>query len=84
MNITFEELRKIKHSLPSGSISKIAQDLGIEEQTVRNYFGAHQYKDGEVVNFHLEPGPNGGIVHLEDITILEHAQAILAEHNIPL
>ncbi|MBL7825038.1 MAG: DNA-binding protein [Saprospiraceae bacterium] len=84
MNITFEELRKIKHALPSGSVAKIAQEMGIDEQTVRNYFGAHQYKDGDVVNFHLEPGPNGGIVHLEDTAILERAQAILAEHNIPL
>jgi predicted transcriptional regulator len=84
MNITFEELRKIKHALPSGSIAKIAQELEVDEQTIRNYFGAHQYKDGEVVDFHLEPGPNGGIVHLEDTTILERAQAILAEHNIPV
>lgn len=82
MNITFEELRRIKHALPSGSIARIAQDLNIEEQTVRNYFGAHQYKDGQVVEFHLEPGPNGGIVHLEDTTIFERAQQILAEHNI--
>ncbi|MFN0173979.1 MAG: DNA-binding protein [Saprospiraceae bacterium] len=81
MNITFEELRRIKHALPSGSVSKIAQELNIEEQTVRNYFGAHKYKDGEVVEFHLEPGPNGGIVHIEDTTILERAQQILAEHN---
>lgn len=79
MNITFEELRRIKHALPSGSIAKIAQDLSIEEQTVRNYFGAQRYKDGELVEFHLEPGPNGGIVHLEDPTILNHALQILGE-----
>lgn len=82
MNITFEELRRIKHALPSGSISRIATELNIDEQTVRNYFGAHQYKDGEVVEFHLEPGPNGGIVHIEDTTILDRAQQILAEHNL--
>jgi len=82
MNITFEELRRIKHALPSGSISKIAQDLGLEEQTVRNYFGAHDYQNGEVVEFHLEPGPNGGIVHLEDITILNHALQILGEQPV--
>lgn len=81
MNITFEELRRIKHSLPHGSVARIAQDLNIEEQTVRNYFGAHQYKDGQLVEWHLEPGPNGGIVHLEDTTILEHAQQILKEHS---
>jgi len=82
MNLTFEELRRIKHSLPHGSISRIAQDLNIEEQTVRNYFGAHNYADGQVVEFHLEPGPNGGIVHLEDTTILDRARQILAEHNV--
>jgi predicted transcriptional regulator len=79
MNITFEELRRIKHALPAGSIAKIAQELNVDEQTVRNYFGAHQYKDGEVVEFHLEPGPNGGIVHIEDTTILKRAQQILSE-----
>lgn len=79
MNITFEELRRIKHALPAGSISRIAQDLSLEEQTVRNYFGAHDYQHGEVVEFHLEPGPNGGIVHLEDPTILNHALQILGE-----
>ena len=59
--------------------NKIAQELNLDEQTVRNYFGAHQYKDGEVVEFHLEPGPNGGIVHLEDTTILDRAKQIISE-----
>ena len=36
MNITFDELRRIKHTLPTGSVSKIASELDIEEQTVRN------------------------------------------------
>lgn len=82
MNITFEELRRIKHALPTGSISRIAQDLSVDEQTVRNYFGAHQYKDGQIVEWHLEPGPNGGIVHLEDATILNHALQILEAQNV--
>jgi hypothetical protein len=81
MNITFEELRRIKHALPQGSIARIAQELQIEEQTVRNYFGAHQYKDGEVIEFHLEPGPDGGIVYLEDTTILEHAKKIIEKNS---
>ncbi len=79
MNITFEELRRIKHALPHGSIHRIAKDLAMEEQTVRNYFGAHNYQDGKVVEFHLEPGPNGGVVHLEDTTILNRALEILSE-----
>jgi hypothetical protein len=81
MNITFNELRQIKHSLPTGSIKKIAKQLELDEQTVRNYFGAHKYEDGEVVGNHVQPGPNGGIVHLEDTTILEAARKILEENN---
>lgn len=79
MNITFEELRRIKHALPTGSIARIAQELNVDEQTVRNYFGAHDYEHGQLVEFHLEPGPNGGIVHLEDQTILNRALQILEE-----
>lgn len=77
MNITFEELRRVKHSLPTGSIHRIANELQVEEQTVRNYFGAHKYTDGQLVEFHLEPGPGGGIVHLEDDTIYNRALQIL-------
>lgn len=83
MNITFEQLRKIKHSLPTGSIKKIAENLGLEEQTVRNYFGAKKYVDGNVVGFHLEPGPQGGIVHLDDTSILKAAQDILEKSPKP-
>ncbi len=82
MNITFEELRRIKHALPTGSIARIAQELDIDEQTVRNYFGAHKYQEGQIVEWHLEPGPNGGIVHLEDTTILERAKQILEENHV--
>ena len=82
MNITFDELRRIKHALPSGSIARIAQDLSVDEQTIRNYFGAHDYAHGQLVEFHLEPGPNGGIVHLEDTTILERARQILGEQPV--
>jgi len=77
MNITFDELRQIKHSLPTGSISKIAQDLMIEEQTVRNYFGGDHYDKGDVAGLHIEPGPQGGIVHVEDTRIIEAARKII-------
>ncbi len=79
MNITFDELRRIKHALPTGSVSKIAAELNIEEQTVRNYFGAKKYENGEVVGCHIEPGPDGGIVHLDDDKIFKVAKRILAE-----
>jgi hypothetical protein len=79
MNITFDELRRIKHALPTGSVYKIAAALDIEEQTVRNYFGAKKYENGQVVGSHIEPGPHGGIVHLDDDKILLMARKILAE-----
>jgi predicted transcriptional regulator len=78
--ITFEELRKIKDSLPVGSIHRIAEELGIEEETVRNYFGGANYKQGKSVGLHIEQGPHGGIVLLDDTTILEKAQEILHSH----
>ena len=77
MHITFEELRQIKHRLPTGSISKIAEQLNIEEQTVRNYFGAKKYENGSIVGKHVQPGPNGGFVNLEDDAILKAAKKIL-------
>jgi len=79
MNITFDELRKIKHELPTGSIAKIANTLGVEEQTVRNYFGASDYDHGDIPGVSSEPGPNGGIIHLEDTTILDLAREIISE-----
>jgi hypothetical protein len=81
MNITFEELRDIKHKLPHGSISRLSQELNLPEQTIRNYFGAHDYQDGGIADTHVQPGPEGGIVHLEDTTILDAAKAILAEQT---
>ena len=39
--ITFNELRRLKDSLPDGSTHRIADELGISVETVRNYFGGH-------------------------------------------
>ncbi|TXB63613.1 DNA-binding protein [Phaeodactylibacter luteus] len=77
MHITYDELRSIKHQLPTGSIKKIADDLGLEEQTVRNYFGAKKFENGKIVDAHLQPGPNGGIVDLQDTRILQAAQRLI-------
>ena len=77
MYITFNELRRIKDSLPSGSMKEIADKLNLSEDTVRNYFGGSHYKNGESVGLHVEQGPDGGIVMLEDVTILETAKEIL-------
>lgn len=79
MHITFEELRRIKHQLPTGSVARIAKELDVTEQTVRNYFGANKYEQGDIAGKHIEPGPDGGIVFLEDTSILDKAQEIIAE-----
>jgi predicted transcriptional regulator len=83
MNISFDELRRIKHELPTGSVSRIAEELGLDEQTVRNYFGAKDYESGGIVGKHIQPGPNGGIVNLKDTTILEVAKRIIKESVVP-
>lgn len=82
MNISFNELRQIKHKLPTGSVRKIAQMLEIEEQTVRNYFGANKFKNGDITGKHVQPGPNGGIVSLKDTAILDTAMKILKETEV--
>ena len=81
MNISFQELRQIKHRLPTGSIKQIASELNLEEQTVRNYFGANKYTDGQLVGKHIQPGPDGGIVTLKDDTILKMAKKIIANSS---
>ncbi|MBN2805315.1 MAG: DNA-binding protein [Prolixibacteraceae bacterium] len=75
--ITFNELRKIKDSLPDGSIRQLAQEFNVEVETVRNYFGGADYKNGKSVGIHMEPGPDGGIVLLDDTTILERAKELI-------
>lgn len=77
--ITFNELRKIKDSLPDGSVHRIADELGMTVETVRNFFGGSNFKQGESVGLHLEPGPDGGIVMIDDTTVLEKALEILKE-----
>lgn len=75
--ITFNELRKIKDMLPSGSMQRIATELNIDAETVRNYFGGDDYNEGKAVGLHIEQGPDGGIVKLDDTTILDKAREIL-------
>lgn len=77
--ITFNNLRKIKDSLPSGSSQRIADKLGVSVETVRNYFGGYNYRDGKSVGVHIEPGPDGGLVMLDDTVILDLAMEILEE-----
>ncbi len=77
--ITFNELRRIKDTLPDGSMHSIADELGLKVETIRNYFGGHNYKDGNGCGVHIEPGPDGGIVHLDDTTILDIALRLIGE-----
>lgn len=77
MTLTFNQLRKIKDSLPEGSIGRIARELGMKVETVRNYFGGANFRQGESVGFHIEPGPDGGIVHLDDSSVVKKAQEII-------
>lgn len=75
--ITFNELRKIKDQLPSGSIKKIAEKLELNEETVRNYFGGRNFEKGQSVGIHFEQGPDGGIVTFDDTTILDMAKEMI-------
>jgi hypothetical protein len=73
MTLTFNELRKIKDRLPHGAIRRIANNLNMNEETVRNYFGGTNYSEGESVGIHFGQGPDGGIVTIDDTTILDMA-----------
>lgn len=77
--ITFNELRKIKDQLPSGSMKKIAEKLDMNEETVRNYFGGTNFEKGQTVGIHYEQGPGGGIVTIDDTTILDIAEKMIKD-----
>ena len=79
ITIPFKELRRIKDSLPEGSIHKIADQLNMTDQSVRNYFGGSNYEYGINMGVHIEPGPDGGYVVLDDTKILDMALEILGE-----
>ena len=81
--ITFNELRRIKDSLPDGTSHRIADELGVSVETVRNYFGGQNFREGKSCGIHIEPGPDGGLVILNDTSILERALEILDESQMP-
>ncbi|WP_430826447.1 hypothetical protein [Carboxylicivirga sp. N1Y90] len=56
----------------------IADELHLDVETVRNYFGGANYDRGKSVGIHLEQGPDGGIVELDDTTILDMARDMLS------
>ena len=73
---TFNKLREVKDSLPKGSSAVIAEELGIAADDVRAFFNGTA-----TVGYHIEPGPDGGIVVLDDTTVLDRALSILQEEN---
>ncbi|WP_165022431.1 MULTISPECIES: DNA-binding protein [unclassified Dysgonomonas] len=75
--IKFSELRRIKDTLPDGSIHQIAEELQLPVETVWNYFGGYSYQNGQSCGVHIEPGPDGGYVSLDDTTILDMALEML-------
>ncbi len=79
--ISFNELRRIKDSLPDGSMREIADKLNVTVQTVRNYFGGSNYEYGKNCGVHIEPGPDGGIVILDDTQIYDMAIEILEKQQ---
>lgn len=81
--ITFNELRRIKDSLPDGTSHRIADELGVSVETVRNYFGGQNFREGKSCGIHIEPGPGGGLVVIDDTSILERALEILDESRVP-
>ena len=81
MVITFNELRRIKDKLPSGSSQRIADELNLDVNVVRNYFGGRHCDEGGCpAGIHIESGPDGGVVTLDDTSILECAMRIIAEN----
>lgn len=79
--ITFNELRRIKESLPEGSMHKIADELNVTVQTVRNYFGGTNYEFGKNSGLHIQPGPDGGVVVLDNTTIYDMAMTIIEQQE---
>lgn len=77
LKITFNELRQVKDSLPKGSVKLLSEEFDVTEETIRNYFGGANYDKGTSVGMHIEPGPNGGIVLLDDSTIFDRAKQLI-------
>ena len=84
MIITFNELRRIKDRLPSGSSQRIADELGLDVETVRNYFGGkHEAKD--VYKRQLEKRVEDALsrMTLEEKVGLLHAQSKFSSAGVP-
>ena len=65
---TFNKLREVKDSLPKGSSEKIAAMIGVQADDVRAFFSGEPAE-----GYHIEQGPDGGVVSIEDTRILQAA-----------
>lgn len=81
MLITFEELRRVKDNLPHGSIEKIASELKLDTQAVRNYFGGYNFSHGGYIGAHYETGAHGGYVKLDDDAIYRTALRMIGKQD---
>lgn len=71
---TFNKLREVKDSLPKGSSEVIAAMVGVSAEDVRAFWS------GELAEgYHIEQGPDGGVVTLEDTRILQAALLVAWE-----
>lgn len=77
IKITFNELRQVKDSLPKDSVKLLSKEFDVTEETIRNYFGGANYEKGSSVGMHMESGPNGGIVLLDDSSIFDRAKQLI-------
>ncbi len=68
--ISFKEFREVKDALPKGATKQLAERLGMEVQTVNNYFGGHDFDSGKSTGVHFEQG-GGGVVNKEKGSILK-------------
>lgn len=71
---TFNRLRSVKDSLPHGSMDAIAAELNLTGDEVRAYFNGEGTAD-----YHIEAGPEGGIIEFSNTRILEVALRIAWE-----
>ena len=76
--LSYKELRRIKDSLPSGSMRAIAKRLNVKESLVRSFFRAEKAED---LGFYMESGPDGGLLFIDNSKILDAAFEILKTMN---
>ena len=75
---TFNRIRDVKDKLPHGSMTAIANELNISADSVRDFFSGN----GSIESgYHIEPGPDGGVVSFENSKILEIALRIIWERQ---